>query len=58
MEITKPLGTPTSSLCKLDKDKNGKSIDHKFYKDIIGSLLYLIASRSDIVFSICMYARY
>ena len=27
MEISKPLGTPMSPTCKLDKDENGKSVD-------------------------------
>ena len=45
-------------MCKLDKDKNRKSINTKLYRDIIESLLYLMASRSDIIFSLYMCARY
>ena len=33
-------------------------MDQKLYRKMIGSLLYLIASRSDILFSVCMYARF
>ena len=58
MENTKPLGTPMSSTCRLDKDESGKSIDQKLYRGMIGSLLYLTASRPDIMFSVCMCARY
>ena len=58
MEILKPLGTPMSPTCKLDKDESGKSIDQKLYRGMIGSLLYLTASRPDIMFSVCMCARY
>ena len=58
MEVTKPLGTPMSPTCKLDKDENGKSVDQKLYRGMIGSLLYLTASRPDIMFSVCMCARY
>ena len=47
-----------SPTCKLDKDESGKSIDQKLYRGIIGSLLYLTASRPDIMFSVCMCARF
>ena len=47
-----------SPSCKLDKHKNDKSIDLKIYRGIIGSLLYLTASRPDIMSSVCMCARF
>ena len=34
------------------------SIDSKLYRGMIGSLMYLIASRPDIMFSVCICARY
>ena len=43
---------------KLDKDENGKSIDEKKYRGMIGSLLYLTASRPDIMFIVCMCAHF
>ena len=58
MEITKPLCTPMSPTCKLDKDQSGKSVDQKLYRGMIGSLLYLTVSGPDIMFSVCMCARY
>jgi len=58
MKSTKPLGTPMSLSCKLDKDESGKNVDQKLYTCIIGLFLYLTASRPDIMFSVCMYARY
>ncbi|XP_058774788.1 secreted RxLR effector protein 161-like [Vicia villosa] len=42
----------------LDNDENGKEVDVKLYRGMIGSLLYLTASRRDIMFSVCMCARY
>ena len=33
-------------------------MDPKLYRSTIGSLLYLTASRPDIMFSVCLYARY
>jgi hypothetical protein len=42
----------------VDLNKGGKSIDQKAYRSMIGSLLYLCASRPDIMLSVCMCARY
>ncbi|KAG8637989.1 hypothetical protein MANES_15G181280v8 [Manihot esculenta] len=58
MENNKPSRTPMSTNTKLHKDEKGKLIDEKFYRSMIRSLSYLIASRSDIMFSICLCARF
>ena len=58
LEDSKSLGTPMSSVCRLDKDVKEKKVDQKLYKDMIESLLYLIASRPDIMYSTCMCARF
>ena len=38
--------------------EHAKNIDSKLYRGMIGSLLYLTASRLDIILSVCMCARY
>jgi len=43
---------------KPDKDEQGINVDIKLYRSIIGSLLYLTASRSDIMFSVCLCAKF
>jgi len=43
---------------KLDKDDQGKCVDIKLYRSMIGSLLYLTTSRLDIMFSVCLCARF
>ena len=43
---------------KIDKDEKGKCVDIKTYQGMIGSLLYLTTSRPDIIFSICLCARF
>ncbi|KAH0636150.1 hypothetical protein KY285_035895 [Solanum tuberosum] len=58
MENSKSLGTPMSSTCSLDKDEEGKKVDEIKYRGMIGSLLYLTASRPDIMFSVCKCARF
>ncbi|GKA86349.1 hypothetical protein Tco_0808060 [Tanacetum coccineum] len=42
----------------LTLDKDSESIDSTKYRGIIGSLRYLTASRPDIIFSICLCARF
>jgi hypothetical protein len=49
MEYCKPIITPMQTSCKLRKDDDSKSIDHRQYRSIIGSLLYVIASRLDVM---------
>ena len=58
MENAEHMATPMSTACYLDKDETGQSIDVKQYRGMIGSLLYLSASRPDIMFSVCMCARF
>nr|GFA31146.1 hypothetical protein [Tanacetum cinerariifolium] len=53
-----PVDTPMVEKSKLDEDKEGKAVDPSHYHGMIGTLLYLIASRPDLQFSICMCARY
>nr|GFB07877.1 hypothetical protein [Tanacetum cinerariifolium] len=53
-----PIYTPTAERPKLDEDKGGKLIDPTRYCGMVGSLMYLSASRPDIVFAVCMCARY
>ena len=54
----KPIKAPMASNGQLNLDEGGNPIDKTLYRSIIGSLLYLTASRPDIMFSVCMYARY
>ena len=57
LEEVKAKSTPMSSSIKLDLDEKGKPIDQTKYRGMIGSLLYLTASRSDIMYSVCLCAR-
>nr|GEV40599.1 hypothetical protein [Tanacetum cinerariifolium] len=49
--------TPMVEKSKVDEDKEGKAIDPSHYRGMIGTLLYLTASRPDLQFVICMCAR-
>ncbi|KAJ9562067.1 hypothetical protein OSB04_007227 [Centaurea solstitialis] len=52
------LKTPMAPSLKLDRDFEGKSVDVTLYIGMIGSLLYLTASRPDIMYATCLCARY
>nr|GEZ03974.1 retrovirus-related Pol polyprotein from transposon TNT 1-94 [Tanacetum cinerariifolium] len=57
-ESCDPVDTQMVEKSKLDEDKEGKSVDPSHYRGMIGTLLYLTASRPDLQFTICMCARY
>ncbi|GKE00062.1 hypothetical protein Tco_1388045 [Tanacetum coccineum] len=40
------------------KDKDGEEVDVRMYRLMIGSLMYLTSSRPDIIFAVCVCARY
>jgi hypothetical protein len=58
MKDAKPIKTPMGTNGHLDLDTRGNSIDQKVYRSMISSLLYLCASRLEIMLSICMCARF
>ena len=58
MNDSKPLSTPMSTTAVMDADEEGEPVDQKEYRSMIGSLLYLTATRPDIQFSVCLCARF
>ena len=58
MHNAKPIKTPMKTSGHLGTDPTGKPVDQKVYRSMIGSLLYLCASRPDIMLSVCMCARF
>jgi hypothetical protein len=58
MDDCNPIKTPMPTNGHLDPDEGGKPIDQKLYSSMTGSLLYLTASRPDIMFSVCMCAQF
>ena len=58
MDECKPIKAPMPSNGHLNLDEGGKTVDQTLYRSMIGSLLYLTASRPDIMFSVCMCARF
>nr|GEX17523.1 retrovirus-related Pol polyprotein from transposon TNT 1-94 [Tanacetum cinerariifolium] len=58
MESSDPVDTPMVEKSKLDKDTQGKVVDPTHYLRMVGTLMYLTASRQDLKFDVCMCARY
>ncbi|GKA00240.1 uncharacterized mitochondrial protein-like protein [Tanacetum coccineum] len=58
LKDSKPIKTLMSSDTKLTKDEECESVDSTQCRGMIGSLLYLTASRPDIMFSVCLCARF
>jgi hypothetical protein len=58
MEDSKAMTTPMSTTTALDADEESEHVDQKEYRSMIGSLLYLTATRPDIQFSVCLCARF
>ncbi|XP_050877565.1 uncharacterized mitochondrial protein AtMg00810-like [Lathyrus oleraceus] len=58
MDHCKAMSTPMGSGTYVDQDESSVAIYIIKYRGMIGSLLYLTASRPDIMFSVCPCARF
>ncbi|KAJ9541256.1 hypothetical protein OSB04_027762 [Centaurea solstitialis] len=58
MSDAKPASTPMETHKHLNADAEGEEVDVHHYRSMIGSLMYLTASRPDIMFAVCVCARY
>nr|GEU56908.1 retrovirus-related Pol polyprotein from transposon TNT 1-94 [Tanacetum cinerariifolium] len=58
MDLCDPVDTPMVDRLKLDEDPLGISVDQTQFRSMVGSLMYLIASRPDLVFDVCICASY
>jgi hypothetical protein len=54
----KAVSTPMSSAASLGPDEDGEVVDQREYRSMIGSLMYLTATRSDIQFVMELCARF
>ncbi|GKC92070.1 hypothetical protein Tco_1157512 [Tanacetum coccineum] len=58
MDSCDPVDAPMVDRLKLDEDPLGTPVDQTQFHSMVGSLMYLTASRPDLVFVVCMCARY
>nr|GEZ40784.1 hypothetical protein [Tanacetum cinerariifolium] len=54
MDSCDPVDTPMVDRLKLDEDPLGIPVDQTRFRSVVGSLMYLTASRPDLVFAVCM----
>jgi len=58
MEDYAPMSTPMTTNCKLIKNGDSPPVDATHYRSIIGALLYLTATRTDIMQAVRMVGRF
>ncbi|GKB33560.1 copia protein [Tanacetum coccineum] len=58
MDSCDPVDTPMVDQLTLDEDHLGILVDQTRFCSMVGSLMYLTASRPDLIFVVCMCARY
>ncbi|GKE41706.1 retrovirus-related pol polyprotein from transposon TNT 1-94 [Tanacetum coccineum] len=58
MLTTDSVDTPLVEKSNLDEDQHGRQVDATLYCGMIGSLMYLTSSRSDLIHAVCLCARY
>nr|GEV40819.1 Gag-Pol polyprotein [Tanacetum cinerariifolium] len=57
IESSDPVDTPMVDKSKLDEDPQGKAVDPTRYRGMVGTLMYLTASRPDLTFVISQSLR-
>ncbi|GJU22348.1 hypothetical protein Tco_1155690 [Tanacetum coccineum] len=58
MDTSDPVDTPMVDRSNLNEDPLRILVDQTRFRGMVGSLIYLTASRPDLVFPMCMFARY
>ncbi|RDX88499.1 hypothetical protein CR513_29897, partial [Mucuna pruriens] len=58
MSESKPVKSPIVPGSKINRDVDGVIVDDTYFKQIVGSLMYLIVIRPDVMFSVSLISRY
>ena len=58
MDKSNSVFNPIVPGCKLVKDEGGVKVDKTYYKQVVGSLMYLIATQPDLMFVVSIISRY
>ncbi|GJV06035.1 retrovirus-related pol polyprotein from transposon TNT 1-94 [Tanacetum coccineum] len=58
MDSCDPVDTPMEDRLKLDEDPLWIPVDQTRFRSMVDSLMYITANRLDLIFTICMCARY
>nr|GEW90721.1 hypothetical protein [Tanacetum cinerariifolium] len=57
MDSCDPVDAPMVDRLKLDEDPLGIPVDQTRFRSMVGSLMYITASRPDLLFAVCLRAR-
>ena len=58
MQDCKPVGTPKVTGSKLSQTDDSENVEQKMYRYMIDSLLYVTATRPDVMHAVCQAARF
>lgn len=58
MESSKAVTNPMVPSNKLTRNDDGRAVDVTLYKQMIGNLMYLTATRPDLMCVVCLASRY
>jgi len=58
MAESNPVSSPIVPGVKLNKDDQGVQVDESYYRQIVGSLMYLTTTRPDMMFSVSLISRF
>ncbi|CAL5327713.1 unnamed protein product [Camellia sinensis] len=58
MEECKAINTPMGQKEKLSKEDGASKVDEGYYRSLIGCLMYLTATRPDILFVVSLLSRF
>lgn len=58
MESVNAVKTPVVPGTRLTREGSGDAVDSTMYKQMVGSLMYLTATRPDLMYSVCLVSRY
>ena len=58
MEQSNAVKNPIVPGCKLTKGADDSNVNATEYKQLVGSLLYLTATRPDLMYTVCLVSRF
>ena len=58
MDKCKPTETPIALVIKLTKNDDGPTTNSTIYKRMVGSLMYLTATRLDLMYVVSLVSRF
>ena len=58
IDISNLVKNPIVSSCKLSKNEKGAKVDTSVFKQVVGSLMYLTATRPDLMYGVSLISKF